>query len=405
MSEKIRQNLKVIVPEIVEKMGINEYELEIGRQIERGQNYMGTIIFFKVICKDNMVTHNFVMKVAKVSEALRKNIPVEKAFNRELVMYNEVFPAFQNLIAEVYPAFEFDCIPKVYWTNSVINEEALILENLETRGYLMYDRTKPWDFDHVMLAMENFGRFHALSLALRDQKPAVFENLKKKITTSILMEYAKKMNLWQFHGKYLKHAKDLLSNSGREDLVKKFDSFDEEIESIIQDPIEEDKIVISHGDSWSCNFMFKYQEEYPTKPLKICMLDYQLSYVDSPVRDLSYNIYTTCDKTCLDQLDLLLQGYYSSLSRSLRNLGSDPEQVFTYEQLKRHWKQYSKFGLLLSSCIIKLELTENSDAPDLQNSAEEGKEVNDYYDAELQNEEEYDRRILDVFTHYGDDFL
>lgn len=40
----------------------------------------------------------------------------------------------------------------------------------------MYDRIKQMDFAHTSLAFSALGRFHALSFALRDQMPEVFES-------------------------------------------------------------------------------------------------------------------------------------------------------------------------------------------------------------------------------------
>ncbi|KAL3277107.1 hypothetical protein HHI36_012465 [Cryptolaemus montrouzieri] len=171
-------------------------------------------------------------------------------------------------------------------------------------------------------------------------------------------------------------------------------------------PLDEgDRLVIAHSDCWNNNFMFKYQDEDEITPSKMSFLDFQISMMDSPVKDLAQNIYATCDKSCLDHFDLLLETYYKSLSSSIRSLGSNPDELFTYEQLKQHWQKYSLAGLLSSLTIIKVELLEKDDAPDMVKMAEEGKSIEEYFDLTVRNEEEYNRRILDVFIHYGDNFL
>lgn len=56
----------------------------------------------------------------------------------------------------------------------------LFLEDLQLRGFVMWDRIKQLDFAHMSLSFRALGRFHALSFALRDQRP---EDFMSKIAT------------------------------------------------------------------------------------------------------------------------------------------------------------------------------------------------------------------------------
>ncbi|KAL3277109.1 hypothetical protein HHI36_012467 [Cryptolaemus montrouzieri] len=316
-------------------------------------------------------------------------------------MYSEVFPYFRKFIKEVNSEFDFDFVPKDYWLESTPFQEALILENMKMKGYKLHNRQKPWNLKHSLKAMTTYGKFHALSFAIKDQKPEVFKHLTKSVQNSgkyINFEY-----LNQSFGSHLRNVLKLLKSANRNDLAIKFE---EKFESIIYTPLEEnDKFVIGHGDCWNNNFVFKYRNGDETSPSKVILLDFQMSTWETPVYDLAFIIYMTSDKSSLGRLDLLLETYYESLSKSLRILGSNPDEIFTFEQLKQHWKKYSAFGLRLSSKLLKMELMNDGDVPDLEKMVEENVPFEDWFNIKSEALEEYNRRILNVFIHYGENFL
>ncbi|KAL3277105.1 hypothetical protein HHI36_012463 [Cryptolaemus montrouzieri] len=402
-SEIIIENLNSMLEKVMDELSVKNYRMEIDGQSETGDNYMGEVIFFRIIPEDDKEVYHFVMKTAKRSEEFRNKLPIEKIYNRELFMYSEVFPYFRKFIDEMNPNFEFDNLPKLYYVDKGLRQETLIFENLKTNGYKLHDRKTPWNLEHSMFVMEQYGKYHALSFAIKDQKPEVFKHLTKNMTN--LAEEFGGANMKRIYEEPFNRVMALLAKVGRDDLVKKFAFLMENIETIFIQIEEDDKLVIGHSDCWNNNFMFKYKDEDETTPSKMCFLDFQLSTIDSPVRDLAYNIYSTCDRSCLDHFDLLLETYYKSLSSSIRSLGSNPDELFTYEQLKQHWTKYSQAGLILSTIIIKIELLDKADAPDIAKLTEDGKNIEECFDITLKDYDEYNRRILDVFLHYGDKFL
>ncbi|KAL3277108.1 hypothetical protein HHI36_012466 [Cryptolaemus montrouzieri] len=401
-SEIIVENLNVTMQKVMDKLGVKSYKIQIDGKSEIGDNYMGEVIFFTIFSADDKRVYNFVMKGAKSSEKLRSITPVEVVYKRESFIYTEVFPYFQKFIDEKNPNFEFDCVPKLYWVDRSPRKETLIFDNLKTKGFKLHDRKQPWNLEHSLLAMKYYGKFHALSFALRDQKPEVFKNFNKNLP-NLFEDFSRIIKINQIYEEPFKNVKELLQKAGRNDLVNKLEFWSENLSSIFENLADEnDKLVICHADCWNNNFMFTYQNNEDASPSKMAFLDFQLSIVDTPVYDLAYNIYATCDKSCLDHFDLLLETYYKSLSSSIRNLGSNPDELFTYEQLKQHWQKYSHIGIIISIVIIKLELLDKADAPDMAKLTEDGENVDDYLNVKVRNQEEYNRRILEIFTHYGD---
>lgn len=134
-------------------------------------------------------------------------------------------------------------------------------------------------------------------------------------------------------------------------------------------------------------------------------IDFQLSRVASPVLDLSYYLYTCTDKTVLDHFDFLLQAYHISLSDSLKQLGCNCEDILTYEQLKRQWGKYGRYGLSLAPLIVKIELCQSDEVVDFAEAAEKGDGLDNIFDFKLQDQGEYEKRLLDVFSHFAENFL
>lgn len=134
-------------------------------------------------------------------------------------------------------------------------------------------------------------------------------------------------------------------------------------------------------------------------------LDFQLVRVGSPVIDLSYFLYCCADRNVLENFDFILQAYHSSLSDFLNDLGCDPEDVFPFKKLKEHWREFGKYGLIQSLFLLKISLCDSSEAPDLMETAENGEDFKDSFQIKIQNQDEYNRRIKDVFEHFAEKFL
>ena len=69
------------------------------------------------------------------------------------------------------------------------NNDFIALEDVSTYGYESADRMKGVDFDHCALVLQTLGRFHALSLAMKDQDPKGFERIAKSVKVGFLMNH------------------------------------------------------------------------------------------------------------------------------------------------------------------------------------------------------------------------
>lgn len=139
----------------------------------------------------------------------------------------------------------------------------------------------------------------------------------------------------------------------------------------------------------------------------IRFLDWQLTRYVSPSIDLTYYLFTSIDKAVRDkEYDNLLRFYYESLSKTVKLLGSDPDKLFTFDDLQDELKKYGMFTLTTAPMIIQTSLADSSEMLNLN-------EMNDKTETENSRQElitglnetaqsEYDRRLNEVFEDVVD---
>lgn len=107
------------------------------------------------------------------------------------------------------------------------------------------------------------------------------------------------------------------------------------------------------------------------EPKSICFVDWQISRYCPPVLDLLYNIFSSTDTSFRDQhYEKLLQTYYSSLSDTIRKLGSDPDKLYTYENFENQLRKFGRYALLCAPLIIGITVAGPNDVSNLDEYAE-----------------------------------
>lgn len=82
-------------------------------------------------------------------------------------------------------------------------------------------------------------------------------------------------------------------------------------------------------------------------------MDYQTIAYASPAYDIFHNLFNSTDKALRDsEYENLLALYYETLSKSIRMLGSDPKELFTFENLKSELKRFGNYALIMGPLWI-----------------------------------------------------
>lgn len=186
-------------------------------------------------------------------------------FEREVFVYQQLLPTFVQFQQEhdILPsAEEYIYGPACYYGhfNFQRREGLLILEDVGRRLFGNRNKFEPIDYDSGRLAMVQLGRFHAVSLALKEQHPELFARFQQLGDVS-RDQVADMEGFRDTMNTSFDQAIDTLNiheTVKKEKLTKLKDSFVEELKIIADSELSEPFCVVCHGDFSACNLMYSY---------------------------------------------------------------------------------------------------------------------------------------------------
>lgn len=147
--------------------------------------------------------------------------------------------------------------------DAAAEQYAIVLEDLRFGGWQLCDKFRAVDEAHGRCVAEALARFHAVSVALRDQRPALFDELACMENGFLRHVEEKTDETRAFFGVAWKRAMEALGAED-EQLRRKFWAATEDFVPIVQRCLRyapaEARRVIGHGDFWNNNMMFEYDE-------------------------------------------------------------------------------------------------------------------------------------------------
>lgn len=216
----------------------------------------------------------------------------------------------------------FNECPKCYFSISEELSESLFLEDLRSRKFEMINqRQEPITFDHMSLLLKAIGKFHAISLAIKDQQPTKFEELSRLAFEQYWIIFSDPFFAYGYQD-LLNRSIAILEEEKRPDLVEKFkkvigDGFSDTILGLISSKAAEPYAVICHGDLTVNNTMYSKDEQ--GKPTGVQIFDWQFTRYSSPVIDLVLYLFCSTSKELRDEhYDDFLKIYHDSLSDLLK---------------------------------------------------------------------------------------
>lgn len=135
---------------------------------------------------------------------------------------------------------------------------------------------------------------------------------------------------------------------------------------------------------------------------EIRFLDWQILHYGSPAIDLLYNIFTSTDRALREkEYTNLIRLYYESLSKTVKLLGSDPDKLFTYDDLLAELKRCGVYALLMAPLLLQILQANSNEISNMDEVFD--KVANGESKIELvttlssKGQSEYDRRLNEVF--------
>lgn len=252
--ESAKLLVQSLLTPVLSGLNIKKYTLEIDYGTTAGDGYASEIWKVKVLHQGKDI--DLIVKSVGTGESHNAMLHLDSAFRNEINFCTKVFPAMDSLQRERKVKAPLE-LAKCYATSSKQGNEALVLENLKVKGFTMCDRLKPFDETHVTLVLQHYAKLHALSLALHDQRPETFEKVTASITNVLsvaLPSFADSFKMQINRNAKMFRQRGLIEESRVAEKIAT------EFEDIIFEFSEcsDRYVVVTHGDCWCNNMMFKY---------------------------------------------------------------------------------------------------------------------------------------------------
>ncbi|KAF5287407.1 hypothetical protein FQR65_LT12232 [Abscondita terminalis] len=335
--------IKHFIKQFLEDRNLQLNEIEICSNGSVGKNFMGSIKCVKVRGKK---PHNFVVKIAPSNIIFRNAHATKAIYLREIYTYEKILPTFLELQMNYKVPLIFDSYPKYCASSKVDLNEFVVMKNVMSLGYKNYDNFE-FDLEHAVLVMKALGKLHALSFGLRKKNFDAFCEIRNNARDD------------EYQPEFVPTSQevlDLFTMAGLNSLdpvndkvaFEKFDAFRKNIGSVVRAAFTEmnhsEYAVVTHGDCWIANFLFKYQDNQV--PNDVLLLDWQFTRIGSPAFDISQFFFICCGRKIRNlHYTKLLQTYYESLSSFLKFFDEEACELFPYEVLMEHLRKFSVLGL------------------------------------------------------------
>ncbi|KAK4885537.1 hypothetical protein RN001_001808 [Aquatica leii] len=329
-----------------------------------GENYTSDLIKVSITyttSKGNKLIA-IIAKCCPDDELLINYAKSMKLFEQEIGFYDEIVPVLNSL----------DYVKKISANKIFVSPKKCIvmLEDLTNLGFKMYPREIGLDLEHSLLVMKQMAYLHASSIVAYQKNPSVFNKYNLGIywnnsftvgwITTGFKALIEACNKYSYLNKYEPKLRTLQSHVLETGfaITKATGTLD----------------VLNHGDAWTNNFMFSYDDS--NKVRDMIFVDFQVILFSSPALDLNYFWATSPNVNVLSQhLDTILDCYYNTFIGVLRKL-----QVLidipSLNDFKEEFKSKALYGLIalvtVSPLVTSSRRTDASFDEFLNNDAKDG---------------------------------
>lgn len=303
-----------------------------------------------------------VFKSDIVKDNLDEKMDDFNVFKREIACYQTVLPRVYGLLKS---NGDENCklSPACLKIAETAHPRYFAFEDLRHLAYVNVDRRLGLNPDHLKLAMVKIAKWHAATAHLALIDPTTMENhhirnISPEVThfhdffRGAMRSAAEVIKTWpgcEIYGDKLFALSDRIIERNCEVFTRDEKAFN----------------VLTHGDLWITNLMYKYDEN--GHPQDVVFVDYATGFYGSPGIDLSYLLFTSNTETNTEaDWDELLRVYHTELVANLTKfgyMGRIPTLIDIYIEYLR--KSY--YGLMISMFLIPLRLLEDTSNSDFSN--------------------------------------
>ncbi|KAG8236285.1 hypothetical protein J437_LFUL016065 [Ladona fulva] len=349
--------------------------VEVMKATSNVEGFLSTVIRVKTsynIEGEEVVNRkSLIFKMLPKESLSLENFNVREAFFKEAIFFEKALPLIKESSAgNIKLPF-----PECYYVKYEGVNQAIVMEDLAQEGFQTPDRrflSQGLDLAHCKLTMTCLGKLHGHLIAAEKSlphgvgtwvdalPPLVKEGLfyvagdgELEAPAFGIVENGMKMVLELSDD--IEGIPQQAKASGMLDKISKV-LWSHVCKSVESDP--EGPNVLSHGDFWTFNLMFKYADDGCGKqvPVDVKTIDFQLTRYCHPCLDIVFILYSCTKKSLRDaHLESLLSTYHESLEETLKNLGAGP--LISFEKLRKDlWDRYRPFAVSTGVCFAPLIL-------------------------------------------------
>lgn len=260
--------IKKLISDIAVKENIVDYKLEADAGSKHGDNFLGVMIAVKLVGfkevngEKQSVTKHLLCKIPPTCAKRRSVYQTTFAFECEVEIYSKLLPMFSQFQKEKGLTVDesFASFPKAYvaLSDTKNDHHILIMDDLRFKNFKMFPKERRTDIEHATLVMTEMAKFHAVSLALKDQRPQSLDEFKAYDMISRGMKFGK---CARFFEESLSRCYRAVKNvKYKESIADLQENFAEVLEKCASEEYIGDTGIIIHGDSWNNNLMFSYKD-------------------------------------------------------------------------------------------------------------------------------------------------
>lgn len=314
--------------------------------------------------RENDRTLSVICKFLPSDEELNRKYNSHKLFKREIFVYQQVLPEFENIQYEhgltYRDADGFWSYPECYHSEDNLKhpeKSFILMEDLAEQGFTTADMFQPSDFSHALQLFIELGKYHAISFALKAIKPAVFDRFRN--LDDIMVQVMTTANMRDLAPRNCRLAAGLFERPEELHIRNKILSYEhdlwQQMEEILDGSKAEPYAALCHGDCWINNVMYSYADHKQTQIQNIRLIDWQMTFIGSVASELMYYLFCCCNKQLRDQhLEELFEIYYSSLGTMLQKFKLDVNAVFPFTMLKDQLRKFGIFSFAMATFTTPL---------------------------------------------------
>lgn len=213
--------IQALLDKIIKENGFKDCAVQIKQGSQAGDGFMSELSCITLEERNGEKKLHLVCKVAPLNKNRRKEYISGVAFAREANFYTKLMPSFEKFQNEkkLSKDDQFLAYPKCYAaTVDDENEQyAIILEDLRPQEFRMWNKAKPSPIENVRLALREIGKFHGISMAMKDQRPDEFAEFQK--CTDIFRVFLESKNMQDMVRGSYEQAMTSLKNQDYKDIM------------------------------------------------------------------------------------------------------------------------------------------------------------------------------------------